>query len=326
VFFSTAVPPLELCGLKSVERLFACAVFLQGETVQQHSQSTAQLAKLLVSSGEWEKVHSAWCDSPAGTHDDGATTFRVSCKVSGSASRRVDHKDLSRRVAAGLHNERGWIGDARSFSMEISIQANDERITAGVALSHEPLSLRRYMPTPGLRCTVAWAMVSMARQAATPSSSHQFLVVDPMCGAGTVVCEAVSGWDDALGLCIDNNPEQLTLCRRNVDTANIGGRVGVVLGDVKTMPLRDHVADAVVVDAPFGLKHKTTEDLAYIYDCLVREASRVLRVGGACVVLTSKPQLILQSAKRDNVHLRLLKQHQLRLGVLDATICVWRRV
>ena len=77
----------------------------------------------------------------------------------------------------------GWKADTRTPKYEVCVQLNNMSLTVGIPLSHKPLSQRSYVRHSGLRNTVAWIMNSLLD--IRPGN----LVLDPMCGAGTLLIE-----------------------------------------------------------------------------------------------------------------------------------------
>jgi 23S rRNA G2445 N2-methylase RlmL len=149
-----------------------------------------------------------------------------------------------------------------------------------------------------LRPTVAAAMV---RLAGTPSGT----VLDPCCGAGTILAEAVAAGWAARGLDID--PEAVAAARRNAPSAD------VERGDARDLPMEDSTMDAVVSNLPFGRRYEVADDFAA---AALSELARVTRPGGRVVLLApTLPRAATPAA------LTLTERHPLRL--LGTRTALW---
>ncbi|XP_072293567.1 THUMP domain-containing protein 2 isoform X2 [Eucyclogobius newberryi] len=199
-------------------------------------------------------------------------TFRICCKCSGSVARFFSTQDVSKVLGAGLTTLLGWRVDLKNPHLE------------GIPLTKFPLANRDYVQSTGLRSTVAWAMASLAQ--IQPES----LVVDPMCGVGTILIEAAKEHNGAYFLGIDINEEQLVKANGNVAYAHLEDRIQVLKASSLVLPLHSASVDAVVCDLPFGRKFGTKMDAAINLPLILSEMTRVLRVGGILVLLLS-PQL-----------------------------------
>jgi tRNA G10 N-methylase Trm11 len=145
----------------------------------------------------------------------------------------------------------------------------------------------RQVERPGaLRPTVAAAMVSLAGE---PSG----MLLDPCCGSGTILVEAVAqGWT-AMGRDID--PSIVDSARTNAPEAT------VELGDARTLDVPDEAASACVSNLPFGRQYTTQGSVADWSRVVLAELSRVTRQGGRVLLLVPE---IPRSAIPERLQLR----------------------
>jgi hypothetical protein len=135
-----------------------------------------------------------------------------------------------------------------------------------------------------LRPVVAAAMVRLASADAGRTGPRADAgpgpLLDPCCGSGTIVAEAVAAGWEARGCDID--PEAVSAARANVPAADIQK------GDALRLPYPDGTFGAVVANLPFGRQFRLHVGWDGIGPAL-REAARVTRPGGRVVVLVPPP-------------------------------------
>ncbi|XP_036992105.2 THUMP domain-containing protein 2 isoform X2 [Artibeus jamaicensis] len=201
----------------------------------------------------------------AGTPSQKDLTFRVSCRCSGAM--------------------------AKTFSaQEIFIHLNDLYSIVGIPVFRAPLASRAYIRTAGLRSTIAWAMASVAEIKAGA------LVLDPMCGLGTILLEAATEWPEAYYVGADVSDSQLQGARDNLKAAGLEDKIALLKVSVVELPLPPESVDVIISDIPFGKKFKLGKDIKSI----LREMERVLRAGGAVVLLLGEAHCRSLAADRDS--------------------------
>ncbi|NXB38040.1 THUM2 protein, partial [Eulacestoma nigropectus] len=208
-------------------------------------------------------------------------SFRVSCRCSGAIAKILTSQEIGRAVGIALVKQCGWHADLRDPDLEIFLHLNDIHSVVGIPLFRLPLANREYIKRAGLRSTVAWAMASLAEISAGA------LVLDPMCGLGTILLEAAKEWPEACYWGADISDSQLEGADGNIRTAGLMDRIELLKASVKALPLPSESFDSVISDIPFGRKFKITNDAQLLPDIL-QEMERVLRVGGTVVLLLSQ--------------------------------------
>ncbi|XP_062348733.1 THUMP domain-containing protein 2 isoform X2 [Cinclus cinclus] len=208
-------------------------------------------------------------------------SFRVSCRCSGAIAKILTSQEIGRAIGKALVRQCGWRAGLRDPDLEIFVHLNDIHSVVGVPLFRLPLANREYIKTAGLRSTVAWAMASLAEISAGA------LVLDPMCGLGTILLEAAKEWPEACYWGADISNSQLEGADENIRTAGLMDKIDLLKASVKALPLPSESFDSVISDIPFGKKFKTTNDAQVLPDIL-QEMERVLRVGGTLVLLLSQ--------------------------------------
>ncbi|NXS30905.1 THUM2 protein, partial [Pomatostomus ruficeps] len=219
-------------------------------------------------------------ENPAANEQLGFS-FRVSCRCSGAIAKILTSQEIGRAIGVALVKQCGWRVDLRDPDLEIFVHLNDIHSVVGIPLFRLPLANREYIKTAGLRSTVAWAMASLAEIRAGA------LVLDPMCGLGTILLEAAKEWPEASYWGADISDSQLEGADGNIRTAGLMDKIELLKASVKALPLPSESFDSVIADIPFGKKFRITSDAQLLPDIL-QEMERVLRVGGTIVLLLSR--------------------------------------
>ncbi|NXT71792.1 THUM2 protein, partial [Chaetops frenatus] len=208
-------------------------------------------------------------------------SFRVSCRCSGAIAKILTSQEIGRAIGIALVKQCGWRADLRDPDLEIFVHLNDIYSVVGIPLFRLPLANREYIKTAGLRSTVAWAMASLAEISAGA------LVLDPMCGLGTILLEAAKEWPEACYWGADISDSQLEGADGNIKAAGLVDKIELLKASVKALPLPSESFDSIISDIPFGKKFKIMND-AQLLPHILQEMERVLRVGGTLVLLLSQ--------------------------------------
>nr|XP_020769321.1 THUMP domain-containing protein 2 isoform X1 [Odocoileus virginianus texanus] len=212
------------------------------------------------------------------TRNQSNLTFRVSCRCSGAIAKIITAQEVGRVIGIALMKQFGWKADLRNPNLEIFIHLSDIYSVLGIPVFRVPLACRPYIKTPGLRSTIAWAMASLAEIKAGA------VVLDPMCGLGTILLEAAKEWPDVYYVGADVSDSQLSGAYDNLKAAGLKDKIELLKVSVIELPLPSESVDIIISDIPFGKKFKLGKDIKRT----VQEMERVLRVGGTMVLLLSE--------------------------------------
>ncbi|XP_028845482.1 THUMP domain-containing protein 2 [Denticeps clupeoides] len=208
-------------------------------------------------------------------------TFRVSCRCSGAVARRLGSQALSRVIGGAIRQQLGWRADLREPNLEVNMSLSDDHHVLGIPLLRQPLATRRYLRHTGLRSTIAWALASLA------NIKEGCVVVDPMCGVGTILLEAAQECPNSYFLGLDADACQLKRAAENVALAQLQARVQLLQSCAKDIPFPSGSIDMLVCDVPFGRKFSCGANMSDGLLEIVGEMERVLCAGGTLVLLLS---------------------------------------
>ncbi|XP_060165393.1 THUMP domain-containing protein 2 isoform X5 [Globicephala melas] len=153
-------------------------------------------------------------------------TFRVSCRCSGAIAKTFTAQEVGRVIGIALMKQFGWKADLRNPNLEIFIHLSDIYCVVGIPVFRVPLASRAYIKTAGLRSTIAWAMASLAEIKAGA------VVLDPMCGLGTILLEAAKEWPDVYYMGADVSDSQLLGACDNLKAAGLKDKIELLKASV----------------------------------------------------------------------------------------------
>ena len=215
-----------------------------------------------------------------------------------------------------------WRPAEENASIEFWLTIHGATAVCGLRLSDRTMRHRTYKlehRPASLRPTIAAAMIRLAEV------RPRHVVVDPMCGAGTILAERLAAGQQVRGGCSAVWGGDLDFGAVRAAAVNLR-RVGPALlarWDATRLPIGSNEVDRLVCNPPFGKQLSSPEAVGELYAAMLREYDRILRPGGQAVLLISSAA-VLRSAARA-VGWKALRQMSLRVLGQPATVTVWRK-
>ena len=252
--------------------------------------------------------------------DQTPRTFRVVARKTGEhVYRRVD---AQRAVESALRTRLPQVqlvddnADAEFWLTIIGATA-----LLGLRLSSAAMRSHSYPFTSlpaALKPGIARAMAHLSQ----PSPTDRIL--DPLCGAGTLLLEraAVGPWEALAGG--DRDPEALSVARANAAAAGLN--VHLEQWDALDLPLPDRCVDVALTNPPFGKRLEIPGHEAYpFYRRLLSELCRVLVPEGRLVLITSQTEAMQRALRNLTTDLLLQRRVPVLLRGERAIVYVARR-
>jgi 23S rRNA G2445 N2-methylase RlmL len=246
-------------------------------------------------------------------------SFNIVARVAGDHPFRRDQVEAAFTSTLDAMLAR-WVPATKNASMETWVHVIGDRTIAGIRLSTDAMAQRTYKKAhvpASLKPTVARALVLLAGIRAGD------VVVDPMCGVGTILREAS---DTVSSSTPRDGATSATIVGGDLDPAalagartNVGQRTHLAQWDAGGLPLRSGSVSIVVTNPPYGRQHDAHPGLDKLYRSFLREVTRILRRGGRAVVLTGEPRALAEVLPRP---LRVRTRRRLLLRGLPVTAFV----
>jgi tRNA (guanine6-N2)-methyltransferase len=298
--FRSASAPEQLLTVRTSEDVFCTLAHIKklrrGTEALRVLHSATLHADLQSALACWRRVH----------HGAQPRTWRVVSQMSGTYDfRRIDAGEsvISALNKVMPHRMR-LVDDDADVEVWVWLGGND--VLVGLRLSDATMRHRLYkrehLPA-SLRPTVAAAMAWLSQPGA------QDVVLDPLCGAGTILVERGllgKGVTQLLGG--DMRLEAVAMARRNAQAAHVD--VSLQEWDARSLPLENSSVNRIITNLPFGKQIGIRAENEQLYTDLVREFARVLAKRGLMVSLTSE----------DLLWERILREHDWQ--IVKKVVCV----
>jgi 23S rRNA G2445 N2-methylase RlmL len=251
----------------------------------------------------------------------GRPSYRLVAQMTGEHG--YLRRDAARALAEGLAGKlpASWRPAEENAAVEVWLTIQGATAVCGLRLSDRTMRHRAYklehLPA-SLRPTLAAAMVRLAD--ARPGQ----VVLDPMCGAGTILAEQLEAarvrgqrlqvWGG------DVEPGAVRAAAANLRRL---GRPLLARWDAARLPLPARCVDRVVSNPPFGKQLSRPAEVGPLYRRALAELDRVLRPGGRAVLLVSDVEALREAARA----VGWKPERQLRVRILGqrAALTVWRK-
>jgi 23S rRNA G2445 N2-methylase RlmL len=216
----------------------------------------------------------------------GRPTYRLVAQMQGPHGyRRVD---ALKAMAGGLQGKwpASWRPAEENAALEVWLTIHGATAFCGIRLSDRTMRHRDYKRehiAASLRPTVAAAMVHLAQ------IKPRQVILDPMCGAGTILAElleyarnlygGVTAWGG------DADSAALRAAAANLRRLGLSE---LVRWDAGRLPLPDQTFDCIISNPPFGKQLSSPDEIGRLYRRALHEYNRVLRANGLAVLIVSE--------------------------------------
>jgi len=312
VVFRVAEVTPDLLRLRTVEDVFLLA--WGTDKLSYRAEDLDHIRRWTSQDGKWDRLlqlHHALRPRPKGK-----PTYRIVTQMNGEHGYR--RMDARAALAKGLQGKlpASWPHAEENASVEIWLTIDGATAVCGLRLSDASMRHRTYKKehlAASLRPTVAAAMVRLA------GARRQHVVLDPMCGVGTILAEQLgAGVDTVCGGDLD--PVTLRAAAANLRRM---GRALLTRWDARRLPLESQSVDRIVSNPPFGKQLSKPEEIGPLYRAMLAEYHRVLRPNGGAALLVADAGALMEAARP----VGWKRQQQFRVRVLGqmATLSVWQK-
>ncbi|XP_067929736.1 tRNA (guanine(6)-N2)-methyltransferase THUMP3-like [Watersipora subatra] len=216
--------------------------------------------------------------------------YRATCYRTG-AEHKFSSPEVSHRLGGVIQDRFGWQVNLTDFDIEVVISIVDEDVTFGMALTKKSLyhrNVSQFAKTT-LKANISAALLRLANIQAGD------VVLDPMCGSGSITLEGAVEHPKAFHMAADEQEYCVECTRTNIlalDAKRQANKLsslnaGVMRWDATNLPLQTASINAIVTDLPFGKRMGTKTDNRKLYPLFLVEAARITIPGSGRAILLS---------------------------------------
>lgn len=307
--------------LRTTEDVFLLA--WGSDRLTRRAEDLERLRQWTARQADWPallRIHHALRPKPKGR-----PTYHLVAQMEGRHGylRRDARMALAQGLAATVPES--WRPVEENAAIEFWLTIHEATAVCGLRLSDRTMRHRTYKlehRPASLRPTIAAAMIRLAE------IGPRQIVLDPMCGTGTLLAERLA----ACGLARPANPQAAPVWGGDVEFSAVRAasvnlrRLGSALltrWDAGRLPLASAAVDRIVSNPPFGKQLSSPEAVAPLYRAMLREYDRVLRPGGLAVLIVSSISALRSAASAAGWKAR--RQLSIRVLGQPAVITVWRK-
>ena len=218
------------------------------------------------------------------SHAPDARRISVSAySIRGMPSQRQIQGAFSKRIVAKLGAE----CNLRDYDMALKISLLKRNALASIDLEIQPGNIPKIEmhPTP-LLPPIAYCMIRLA------SPKNGELLVDPMCGCGTIPIMAALEWKSLTILGSDISSDYVECAKRNAETLGIKKGVNFIVSDIADLGGKVADTNIIAVNPPYGIAVRTQNEIGGVYDILFEKASKILVKGGRIAIVSPYPKIV----------------------------------
>lgn len=245
--------------------------------------------------------------------------FRATCNRVG------EHSFSSMEAAAcfggALQDKFDWSVNLSNFDLNVILNINSNNCYVCSAITAKSLHRRNitHFGYTTLRSTLCYNMVRLAE----PTKGE--IIVDPLCGGGSIPIEGALGFPYTFHVCGDNNDKAMKRTLANVTYINQNEKqlmVDPVQWSARSLPLKDSSVDICVTDLPFGKRSGKKSDNLPLYKDVLKEMGRVSRCGSSRAVLLThdKKSLTRALSVGNNTYWKQIRTVNVNQGGLFSTV------
>lgn len=171
---------------------------------------------------------------------------------------------------------------------------------------------RVYNHPAALKPTIAFAMCMLSR------ISDRMVILDPMCGGGTIPIECCFLNTNCEIYGMDISPKHIQGAKLNALAAGVSHRIKFKIGDAMRLDKLNLNVDRIISNLPYGMRIGRRFFLKTLYYNFLKSSKNILKNDGLMTLLTAESQLLKSLAK--NLGYTLIEERRIWHGKLKTTI------
>lgn len=177
----------------------------------------------------------------------------------------------------------------------VHVLVKDEYFFLGVSLTGSRSLHRRgyriYDHPAALKPTLAYAMLTLS------GTMDKQIIVDPMCGGGTIPIEAALIHEEASIYGYDQNPRHIRGAKLNAYASGVYAKVLFGVWDARRLhEIFNNDVDHIISNPPYGIRYGDPVAVRRLYRDFLDSAYKALKSGGRLTIITTEYNFVLRKA------------------------------
>uniref|UniRef100_A0A7J3ZK96 THUMP domain-containing protein n=1 Tax=Fervidicoccus fontis TaxID=683846 RepID=A0A7J3ZK96_9CREN len=209
--------------------------------------------------------------------------------------------DVSRAVGQAVLDRLGEAGRTARVHLTLPrrivvAEVLERELLLGLSLTGDESLHRRWYRvrehTASLKPPIAFAMIVLS------GMRDGELLLDPMCGGGTIPVEALLYLESSRALCNDKSSKSVEMAMENSMTAGVACRMEFLNLDVQELPgvLGEESVDRIITNPPYGIRMGTPRAALGAVRRLLRASRLLLKKRGTLVLITPDRERVFSEA------------------------------
>ncbi|CAL1685252.1 unnamed protein product [Lasius platythorax] len=257
---------------------------------------------------------------PSESKESDILRYRVTCERNGKHA--FESKDIARITGEVVQDKYHWVVDLTKYHLEVVCKLIDDLLITHLRVTHESKHRRNiasFGPTT-LRSTICYNLLRLAN----PKPGD--IIIDPMCGGGSIPIEATLAYPYSYVLCGDNDSRAVDRTKSNMNASTAGCKIDLVQWTASKLPFKDSFIDIIVTDMPFGKRSGNKSYNKTLYKHFLLELGRIVKLSyGRLVLLTYDRYSFKEALQAAGDLFWVTKTVGVNVGGLQAVVYVLNR-
>ncbi len=179
---------------------------------------------------------------------------------------------------------------------------------------------RIYDHPASLKPTLAKAMLILSR------AHDGEIILDPMCGSGTIPIESSLFFENSTNICMDINRRHLIGAKMNAMVAGVSSKIIFIQGDARE--IERYVTtkvDRIITNPPYGIRLGNPRAVKKLYREFIFSAHNILREGGSLTIITPEYRYVDEVIRSSGLRFRKICERRVAHGGLYPKILVYEK-
>jgi len=203
----------------------------------------------------------------------------------------------------------------------VHVDVVDNNLLVYLALTGDMSMHRRgyrvYDHPAALKPTLASAMIRLSK------AREGEIIMDSMCGGGTIPIEAALMFETSFQICMDINPIHIRGAKMNAIAANVHTRIKFIVGDAAKVHEYVNIrVNRVISNPPYGIRISNPNAIRRLYKEFILNVPKILEDQATVTLITTEHKVIDKALNEEGLPFKKIHERIVSHGNLWPKIIV----